>query len=109
MSSSPTFIATPATPVTALPEWETLQKAADTPWSLRELAADEDRSAALALDVDGIYLDASRQLLDVPTWQQLLALAESAGVAEGIAAMAAGEKINTSEDRSVLHLGPAKQ
>jgi glucose-6-phosphate isomerase len=80
-----------------------MQRAATTAWSLRDLSTDQARTEALTLSVDGLYLDATRQLLDVPTWQGLLELAEATAVPAGIAAMAAGTAINTTEGRSVLH------
>nr|MBA3687163.1 glucose-6-phosphate isomerase [Planctomycetota bacterium] len=51
-----------------------------------------------------IYLDFSRQNADRETLGLLLDLAASAGLTGKLRAMAAGERINRSEDRSVLHM-----
>ena len=72
---------------------------------LRELfAADPQRVASLSLSFDGLHYDFSKQRLTSETLQLLLALAREAGVAEGVRRMFAGERINNTEDRSVLHV-----
>jgi glucose-6-phosphate isomerase len=50
-----------------------------------------------------ILFDYSKNLLNEETMQLLLELAQESQVAEAIQAMFAGEKINRTEDRSVLH------
>ena len=48
-------------------------------------------------------LDFSKNLIDDDIWGALVALAEAAGVRERTSAMFAGEHINNTEDRAVLH------
>lgn len=58
----------------------------------------------LRLDHGGINFDFSRQRVDVEIFQALMQLATEVGVAEQRDAMFAGEPINTTENRSVLHV-----
>ncbi|MFJ3583759.1 glucose-6-phosphate isomerase [Streptomyces sp. NPDC090127] len=88
------------------PEWAALGKhreqLGDT--HLRELfAADPDRGARYALRVGDLYLDYSKNLVTDETLALLRELAVATGVAELRDAMFRGEKINTTEDRAVLH------
>ncbi len=71
---------------------------------LRDLfAGDPGRVASLSLPFDGILYDFSKQRLTRETIGLLLKLAEQAGVSERIDRMFAGDKINASEGRAVLH------
>ncbi|PAY18108.1 glucose-6-phosphate isomerase [Rhodopirellula sp. SM50] len=71
---------------------------------LRELfAADPQRGQTLSLEAVGLYLDYSKNRIDAETVSLLIKLAEAAGLKERIEAMMTGEKINTTEDRAVLH------
>ncbi|MGW2019737.1 glucose-6-phosphate isomerase [Streptomyces sp. NPDC001927] len=88
------------------PEWAALGKhreqLGDT--HLRELfAADPDRGTAYTLRVGDLYLDYSKNLVTDETLALLRELAVATGVAELRDAMFRGEKINTTEDRAVLH------
>lgn len=72
--------------------------------TLRELfAADPDRAGRLTLDAAGLHADLSKNLVDGDTLAALLELARAADVAGARDAMFAGERINSTEDRSVLH------
>jgi glucose-6-phosphate isomerase len=72
---------------------------------LRELfAEDPERSETFALDAVGVYLDYSKNRITARTLELLLELAKSSGLRERIDAMFAGEKINVSENRAVLHV-----
>jgi glucose-6-phosphate isomerase len=72
---------------------------------LRELfAADPTRGERLTADAAGIHLDYSKNRITDETIRLLLALAGEAGVAERRDAMFAGEHINITEDRAVLHV-----
>lgn len=51
----------------------------------------------------GIYLDYSKNRINDETMRLLLQLAEERGVGKAISAMFAGEKINLTEGRAVLH------
>jgi len=93
--------------VTATPTWQALLAHAKRlgQQSLRTLFADDpSRTGALSREALGLHLDFSKQRLDRPTLASLLELARTAGVEHWRDAMMAGEHINTSEDRAVLHV-----
>ena len=72
---------------------------------LRELfAADPDRGARLTAEAAGLFLDYSKNRLTDETLGLLVGLAERAGLGDRIEAMFRGERINTTEDRPVLHV-----
>jgi glucose-6-phosphate isomerase len=72
---------------------------------LRELfAADQQRSDEFSRTELNLRFDFSRQLLDAQTIRLLIALAEARGLRQRIDSMVAGEKINTTENRAVLHV-----
>jgi len=58
----------------------------------------------LRLHLGGITFDFSRQRVDSPIFETLMELVTAVGVADQRDAMFAGEPINTTEDRSVLHV-----
>jgi glucose-6-phosphate isomerase len=96
-----------ATELTARPEWQALsahfeqQKSAH----LRELfQSDPGRAERFSVEATGLLLDYSKHRITQQTLGLLLALAESSGVRERIDAMFAGQKINATEGRSVLHV-----
>ena len=65
---------------------------------------DPSRGDRMALDAEGIYLDYAKALVTDETLGLLLRLAEETGVARRRDAMFAGERINTTENRAVLHV-----
>jgi glucose-6-phosphate isomerase len=72
---------------------------------LRELfAGDPQRGTTLCAEIDGVYLDYSKNRLTSETMGLLVALAERAGLRARIDAMFRGDKINVTEQRSVLHV-----
>jgi glucose-6-phosphate isomerase len=72
---------------------------------LRELfAADPGRGERLTAETEGIYLDYSKNRVTDETMRLLVELAEESGVPQRRDAMFAGEHINISEDRAVLHV-----
>jgi glucose-6-phosphate isomerase len=72
---------------------------------LRELFdEDADRGERFRLEVLGYYFDYSKQLITEETLQLLLGLARESKVEERRDAMFAGEHINVSENRAVLHV-----
>ncbi|KAI5656049.1 hypothetical protein M9H77_24842 [Catharanthus roseus] len=71
---------------------------------LRELMSDADRCKSMMVECDGILLDYSRQQATLDTMTKLLSLAETAHLKQKIDWMINGEKINTTENRSVLHI-----
>jgi glucose-6-phosphate isomerase len=94
-------------PITATPEWQALQEHyRDVERAhLRDLFAENPtRGEAMTLEVDGLYLDYSKNRVTDETLRLLVALAQRAGLRERIDAMFAGEKINVTEDRPVLHV-----
>jgi glucose-6-phosphate isomerase len=64
---------------------------------------DPDRFRKYSLSVPEIVCDFSKNIINENTIQLLLQLAEECGLRQAINAMFAGEKINETEDRSVLH------
>jgi glucose-6-phosphate isomerase len=71
---------------------------------LRDLfAADPDRGRALTAEGAGLYLDYSKHRITAETVTLLVRLAEQVGLRDRIEAMFAGERINVTENRSVLH------
>ncbi len=72
---------------------------------LRQLFADDPaRGERLTAEAAGIYLDYSKNRITDETLALLLQLARESGLEERIAAMFRGDKINVSENRSVLHV-----
>jgi glucose-6-phosphate isomerase len=72
---------------------------------LRELfAADPGRGERMIAQGGGLYLDYSKNRVTDETMRLLVELAEQSRLGERRAAMFAGEPINASEGRSVLHV-----
>jgi glucose-6-phosphate isomerase len=72
---------------------------------LRELfAADPGRGERLSAEAAGLHLDYSKNLVTDETLRLLLELAEEAGLRDRIEAMFSGERINSTENRAVLHV-----
>ena len=71
---------------------------------LRDLLQDGKRCAGLVAEHDGVVLDFSRQNATAKTLGLLVDLAKTADVPGKFKAMAAGAKLNTTENRSVLHV-----
>lgn len=89
------------------PEWKALAAHADEVESLhlRKLFADDPaRGERLVRDLDNICVDFSKNLVTDDTVAKLLALAERSDLRGRIDAMFAGEHINVTENRSVLHI-----
>ncbi len=84
--------------------WQNLVAQAKLPLNLRqEFAADPARAERFTLEACGITLDYSKNLITTGIWQNLLQLAEASPLAQKRQQMFAGDKINTSENRSVWH------
>jgi glucose-6-phosphate isomerase len=64
---------------------------------------DENRGKSFKLDELGIYFDYSKHRITDETLSILFDLARERGVEERRSAMFSGEKINTTENRAVLH------
>jgi glucose-6-phosphate isomerase len=103
-------MSTPASitaPLRERPAWLALerhhQELRDT--HLRELfAADPERGERLTVEGAGLYLDYSKNRISEETIGLFVALAEECGLRDRTEAMFRGERINVSENRSVLHV-----
>ncbi|MFB6991577.1 glucose-6-phosphate isomerase [Streptomyces sp. NPDC056304] len=88
------------------PEWNALGKHREQLGTthLRQLFADDpQRGTGYTLRVGDLYVDYSKHLVTDETLRLLRELAATTGVAQLRDAMFRGEKINTTEDRAVLH------
>src|SRR5664279_113714 len=71
---------------------------------LRDLfAEDAGRGDRFHAEAAGLYVDYSKNRITDETVRLLMALAEECGLRERIDAMFRGDKINSTEGRSVLH------
>src|SRR5690242_13880646 len=65
---------------------------------------DAERFSKYSLTIGDIIFDYSKNIINEKTLSLLLKLAEECGLKQSIEAMFNGEKINETEDRSVLHI-----
>jgi len=98
---------TKSTPLSERPAWKALgthhQKIQGM--KLKQLFADDPgRGDRFTLDAAGIFLDYSKNRITDETVKLLIQLAEESGLRARIDAMFGGEKINITENRSVLHV-----
>jgi glucose-6-phosphate isomerase len=94
-------------PIEQTPQWWALahHQAEIADVHLRQLFADDPgRGARLTAEVGELYVDYAKHRLTDQTLSLLFDLARTAGVEELRDAMFAGEKINVTEDRAVLHV-----
>ncbi|MEZ6150709.1 MAG: glucose-6-phosphate isomerase [Pirellulaceae bacterium] len=92
--------------LTSRPQWQALAEHYQSIGGkhLRELfAADPQRGQQLTLEAEGLYLDYSKNRITAQTIDLLVDLANACQLPDRIDAMFAGEKINITEDRAVLH------
>jgi glucose-6-phosphate isomerase len=92
---------------TQLPAWKALTENRDqiAKTTLKELfAADPTRGERLTAEACGLYLDYSKNRVTEETLSLLVQLAKEAGLEEHRDKMFAGEKINITEGRAVLHV-----
>ena len=88
------------------PEWQTLQtlSARMQETHLRDLfEQDPERASRFSLDVEGLYLDYSKNLMTEEVFSALINLARACGVEDMRDQMFSGKKINRTEERAVLH------
>lgn len=93
--------------ITETAEWKALQEhfGKVSKLHLRELFAEDPRRAeSMTVQAADLVLDYSKNRLTTETVRLLVALARRAGLRERTEAMWAGEHINTTEDRAVLHV-----
>lgn len=90
-----------------LPAWLALQAHRDATKSLtlkQLFAEDPKRGERLNAEGAGLYLDYSKNRVTDETLKLLIELAEQSGLKAHLEAMFTGEKINTTENRAVLHV-----
>ncbi|WP_131196799.1 glucose-6-phosphate isomerase [Lichenihabitans psoromatis] len=95
------------TALAATPSWQALSAhyARIKDAHLRTLFADDPgRAERFSAEGGGLFIDYSKNRITDETLRLLLALAEERGVAKRRDAMFAGETINTTERRAVLHV-----
>jgi glucose-6-phosphate isomerase len=98
---------TPASPLRECQAWQALARHHEQigECHLRDLfAADPERGERFLAEGAGLHLDFSKNRIDEETLTLLVQLARDRGVEERREAMFAGEHINVSEDRAVLHV-----
>ena len=92
--------------ITASAQWSELAKVYEDKkdLNLRELfSADADRARNFTFDAAGLHVDLSKNLIDGDIVKQLVEVAKAADLEARREAMFAGEHINNTEDRAVLH------
>jgi glucose-6-phosphate isomerase len=98
---------TESLPLTGRPAWRALvaHHEAIMDVHLRELfAADPDRGTRMTASGGSLFLDYSKHRATPKTLELLMALARECGLEARAKAMFAGEKINVTEHRAVLHV-----
>jgi glucose-6-phosphate isomerase len=94
-------------PLRHRPAWNALKEhyAKVRSLHLRQLfTEDSQRGERFTLEVMGLYFDYSKNRITSETTRLLLELAEQSGLRQHIDAMFAGDKINVTEQRAVLHV-----
>lgn len=94
------------TTLTNLASWQALHKHHKQIADVRMVdlfESDPDRFSKYSLDAAGIFLDYSKNRIDDQTLPLLVGVARERGLEAAIKAMFAGDPINTTEGRSVLH------
>ena len=97
----------PTIPLRERPSWKALEQHHSEIGGrhLRELfAAEPGRGERLSAEAAGLYLDYSKNRVTDETLRLLIDLAHESGLEERRDKMFAGEPINVSENRSVLHV-----
>jgi glucose-6-phosphate isomerase len=94
-------------PLRQRPAWQALESHYEAIRNrhLRELfAEDPQRAEKFSCDAIGVFLDYSKNRITEETLRLLLELVEQSGVRERRDAMFRGDKINSTENRAVLHV-----
>ena len=95
------------TALTQLPEWRALEThyRAIRDVHLRRLFADDPgRGERLTAEAAGLFFDYAKNRMTAETLRLLIALAEACDLRARIDAMFRGERINSTENRAVLHV-----
>ncbi len=91
-----------------LPSWKALKSHYREDMKSKRLSElftrNQQRFSAYSAEAGDLTLDYSKNFLNSKTKKLLVKLAQEAGVREAIEAMFAGEPINNTENRSVLHV-----
>ncbi len=96
----------PVTGISSTPEWAALlaHRTQTGDLDLRRLfEEDPRRTDKLSFTAGDLIVDLSKHLVTADTVELLVALAERAALSDRIREMFVGERINTTEDRPVLH------
>jgi glucose-6-phosphate isomerase len=99
--------APPPPPLSQRPAWKALAAHAEAikDLQLRQLFHDDPhRATRFTAEAAGLFLDYSKNRITDETLKLLLELAEQSGLQQHTEAMFTGQKINTTEDRAVLHV-----
>ncbi len=97
----------PVLDITTTDEWKAVGSFVDSVGAqhLRDLfARDADRADKMTVEAADLVLDYAKHRVDDDVLAALMAVARRAGVEPRRDAMFAGDRINTTEDRSVLHV-----
>lgn len=89
------------------PEWKALEhhyKAVKSTHLSEWFATDPGRAESFSLEVDGLFLDYSKNRISAETMTALRALADRAELRTAIDDMFSGKEINRTEHRAVLHI-----
>ncbi len=92
---------------TSAPSWQKLKKhfSKIREMHLRDMFAnDPERFARFSLQAEQVFLDYSKNRINEQTMELLFDLAREMALENKIQAMFAGEKLNSTENRSVLHV-----
>jgi len=93
---------------TDLPAWQALADHCENEMQSKRISdlfkRNQQRFDSYSLEAGDLFLDYSKNLVNAKTRKLLVRLAKEAGVQEMIEAMFAGEPINNTENRSVLHV-----
>jgi glucose-6-phosphate isomerase len=94
-------------PLAQRPAWKALQQHAETlrPQQLRDLfKTDPARGTRFTASACGLFLDYSKNRITDETLKLVIDLANQSGLKPHTEAMFTGQKINTTENRAVLHI-----
>lgn len=95
------------TPIETTPEWSHLESLRIThgEFDLRgAFASDSTRASRLTFEAGDLTVDLSKHLIDDDILSALLEVARAADLKQRIEALFSGERINTTEERSVMHM-----
>jgi glucose-6-phosphate isomerase len=107
MTTAPAMPPSATATLTTLPEWRALADHAEEMRSLhlRSLFdADPARGSRFVAEAAGLYLDYSKHRVVRDTLERLFALARATRLQERTEQMFAGDRINVTENRPVLHV-----